>query len=76
MRVNSFARRGSLLCIVAVLSGCSWGGDTSASAGPCRVNPASCMFDGAYEPGERDYAELEARRLNQAQAERLRRLKF
>jgi hypothetical protein len=31
------------------------------------------MYEGQYEPGERDYAEQEARRLNQAQYAKLRR---
>lgn len=39
----------------------------------CRLNPESCMYDGQYEAGEREYAEREARRLNKASAERLRR---
>jgi hypothetical protein len=32
------------------------------------------MYEGAYEPGERDYAEQEAKRLNQAASRRLRRI--
>src|SRR5690606_24416143 len=30
----------------------------------CRVNPSTCMYEGKYEPDERDYAEAEAARLN------------
>ena len=39
----------------------------------CRVSRSSCMYDGKYEAGERDYAEDEAKRLNRAEMERLRR---
>ncbi|CUI34503.1 Uncharacterised protein [Achromobacter xylosoxidans] len=31
------------------------------------------MYDGKYEPGEEDYVEAEAKRLNKASADRLRR---
>lgn len=31
------------------------------------------MYDGKYEPGEEDYAEVEAKRLNKASTDRLRR---
>ncbi|MFA5665252.1 hypothetical protein [Castellaniella sp.] len=44
------------------------------SSNACRLDPQSCMFDGQYEPGERQFAEEEARRLNRAQVERLRRM--
>ncbi|WP_144637324.1 hypothetical protein [Bordetella genomosp. 13] len=39
----------------------------------CRKNRRSCIFKGSYEPGEEQYAEKEAQRLNKAEAERLRR---
>lgn len=38
-----------------------------------RWNRNSCMYDGKYEPGEEDYAEAEAKRLNKASTDRLRR---
>jgi len=50
-----------------------------ASASPvtpsntCRWNPRACIYEGSYERGERDYAEEEARRLNQAALRRMRR---
>jgi hypothetical protein len=48
---------------------------TSVKADPrCRVASA-CAYNGPYEPGERDYAEQEAARLNQAEYERLSRMK-
>lgn len=40
---------------------------------PCAYNKNSCMYNGSYETGERQFAENEARRLNQAQLERLKR---
>lgn len=39
----------------------------------CAYNPDSCMYDGPYEPGERAFAEEEAKRLNRASLQRLRR---
>ncbi len=72
-----------VLISLIVLAGCSTpqsprfqrqGGPAHVVSNACRVNPQSCMYDGQYEPGERQFAEAEARRLNQAQVERLRRL--
>mgnify|MGYP003585145778 FL=1 len=79
--------RGGLLLLVALLSGCSsssinpWsspaapgsGSDTSRDSLECRVSRSSCIYEGKYEAGERDYAEDEAKRLNRAEMERLRR---
>ncbi|KCB21986.1 hypothetical protein L541_2572 [Bordetella hinzii CA90 BAL1384] len=45
----------------------------SQASSECRWNRSKCLYDGKYEAGERDYAEQEARRLNLAEAERLRR---
>ena len=39
----------------------------------CRWNRSGCIYEGSYEADERDYAEAEARRLNQAEMARLRR---
>ncbi|CAM3688824.1 Lipoprotein [Bordetella sputigena] len=39
----------------------------------CASNRSKCKFEGSYEAGERDYAEQEAKRLNMAELERLRR---
>lgn len=79
-------RGGLLLLLAALMSGCSsssplnvW--SAPAASGPaasrvsleCRVSRSSCMYDGKYEAGERDYAEDEAKRLNRAEMERLRR---
>ncbi|HLU16403.1 MAG TPA: hypothetical protein VKZ71_11270, partial [Burkholderiaceae bacterium] len=51
---------------------------TATAASPsavnsCRWNPKSCIHEGSYESGERQYAEEEARRLNQAVLQRMRR---
>ena len=77
------------LFLAALVSGCSlFGGDdassggfrsaddgvrSSSGGGDCGWNRRGCIYEGAYEPGERGYAESEAKRLNQAQLERLRR---
>jgi|GEM_PF-1151300 len=39
----------------------------------CAFAPEQCMYDGPYEPGERAYAEEEAKRLNRNSLNRLRR---
>ena len=83
--MQTFSRCGVALFLVAVVAGCSSSGPTrgapSAYAGPdrasvrqddCRRNRSGCIYEGAYEPGERDYAEQEAKRLNRASAVRMR----
>lgn len=74
MSVQLFRRCGITLCLAALASGCS-SIDLSQPAlvNECKRNPSSCMYEGSYEPGERDYAEQEAKRLNRASLERLRR---
>jgi len=82
MFIQTLGRCGAVLFLAAVVSGCSMGGAeagpgaSSRSPGllnPCTWNRSSCMYEGRYEPGERDYAEEEAKRLNRAASERLRR---
>lgn len=88
MSIHTLSRCGMALFLVALVSGCSlFGGDgpssgpgsptgstgASSGGGDCRWNRSACIHEGSYDPGERGYAELEARRLNQAQLERLRR---
>jgi hypothetical protein len=46
---------------------------SSPTAAQCKANRGKCLYEGAYEPGERDYAEQEAKRLNLAELQRLRR---
>lgn len=72
----------SAVLILTLMAGCSsnspaytggraYGAGTAAS-GACQWNPGSCMHEGQYEPGERDYAEYQARMLNEAELRRLR----
>jgi hypothetical protein len=50
---------------------------TKAGSAPvadnCAANRKKCLYKGSYDPGERGYAEEEAKRLNLAEYERLRR---
>ena len=88
MSIQSIIRCGVAVFLIALFSGCSSNGSrsadradrpfigssTSARDDECRWNRTKCMYEGAYEPGERDYAEQEAKRLNQAASRRLRRI--
>jgi len=47
----------------------------SAQQIECMIHPASCFYSGPYEPDERDFAEQEAKRLNQESLHRLRRVR-
>ena len=66
-----------LFSLAAMVSGCS-GPRSSSSGAPfasdarCAIHSSWCQYNGQYDPGERDYAEQEAQRLNQAEYERLR----
>lgn len=78
--MQQLRRCGIVLFFAALVSGCSsinlWEPDplpTTAQTNECRRNQSQCMYNGPYEPGEKQYAEEEARRLNQASLERLRR---
>ena len=82
MSIQKLGRGAVLLCFASLLSGCSllnfW--EDSETEAPveqrsnaCQLNPSSCMYEGSYEPGEDKYAIEEARRLNKAALERLRR---
>lgn len=71
-----------LLFISTLIVGCSSSGPQTTAGAPgagaahsneCRWNRSRCIYEGSYEAGERDYAEEEARRLNQATIQRLRR---
>ncbi|TFL13963.1 hypothetical protein CSC67_07230 [Pusillimonas caeni] len=74
MSIQTLSRCGFVLFFVSLVSGCSLiGSDASDRGGECRWNRSSCMYEGRYEPGERDYAEEEAARLNRASSVRLRR---
>ncbi|WP_345798443.1 hypothetical protein [Castellaniella sp. MT123] len=80
MSIQRISQIGAALFFLVLISGCASGGGGSADGGgavgrdsQCRWNPRSCMYDGQYESGESDYAEQEAKRLNQAQTLRLQR---
>lgn len=67
--VRASVRWGTLLLFV-LIAGCGTGAELTNK---CRWNRSSCMYEGAYDPGERDYAEEEAARLNRAELKRMRR---
>lgn len=74
MFIQKSIRYGVTLFLAAIASGCSLiAPETSShrSGGECQWNRSSCMHEGSYEPGERDYAEEEAKRLNRAASARL-----
>ena len=78
-------RYGGALLFAITLAGCgssSEGGSFlggliqggGSASNECVRDRSSCMHEGRCEQGERAYAESEAKRLNRAQLERLRRL--
>lgn len=89
MSIQSLGRFGAALFMAALVAGCSStsspgksesrtsGGSSGSSASrvsaECKASRSKCLYKGAYESGERDYAEAEAKRLNLAEVERLRR---
>jgi len=74
MSIRILSRCGIAIFVGAIAAGCSMmGTETPARGDECRWNRSACLYEGAYEPGERDYAEHEAARLNQAAVEKLRR---
>lgn len=84
MSIQMLGRCGVGLLLSIFISGCSMFSSESDSgyrsgsgymdhSGGCQLNPQNCMHEGSYETGERAYAEQEARRLNQAALQRLRR---
>jgi len=73
---QTFCRCGVALFLAALVSGCSMIGLGDTDGGrdsECRWSRSSCMYEGKYEPDERDYAEEEAKRLNQAESRKIRR---
>lgn len=84
MSIRTLSRCGAVLLLTAIAAGCSsTSSKPEASTSPkvtsaaksheCKANRSKCLYKGAYESGERDYAEQEAKRLNLAELERLRR---
>ena len=79
MLVVSAVRRCSVVLFLSVLmTACSMPGSGPGSSrsffNECTFSFGGCMYDGPYEPGEEQYAEEEARRLNREQLDRLRQL--
>ncbi|NYT23170.1 hypothetical protein H0A73_06115 [Alcaligenaceae bacterium] len=84
MSTQTLNRCGLALFFAAIMAGCSstnpgapdGSGDARVvtTSLECRWNRSNCIYEGRYEPGERGYAESEARRLNQASIERLKRV--
>ncbi|MGB3288019.1 MAG: hypothetical protein WBA83_01965 [Burkholderiaceae bacterium] len=82
MSIQTLSRCGIALFCAVLVSGCSllgFGSDSdsrsssaSSASGACAWNRSSCMHEGKYEPGEKEYAEEEAKRLNKAQSVRMR----
>lgn len=80
MGIQSLGRYGVALWLGVLLAGCSVteavteAVSTSLEESRCQRDPRSCIYEGKYDPGEREFAEQEARRLNRAEGERLRRV--
>ncbi len=86
MSIFTISRCGAALFFVALVAGCSSSKPTAeekasmAATTParsndeCKANRKKCLHEGFYDVGERDYAEDEAKRLNLAESQRLRRL--
>ncbi|NMK49468.1 hypothetical protein [Achromobacter sp. Bel] len=88
MSIQTLSRYTVALLLVALVSGCSSilpgasssGSGASSSAAServvsdnCKFLRSRCIYEGSYDAGERNYAEQEAKRLNKAELERLRR---
>lgn len=82
MTIQAFSRYGAVLFLAAIVAGCSSSNPPASAAqgdarivvtsSQCEWDRSSCIYKGRYEPGERDYAEDEAKRLNRASLDRLR----
>ncbi len=88
LSIQSLSRCGVALLLVIIVSGCTVTGPEASHISPktqdssvaasdrgndCKRNRSRCIHEGSYEPTERDYAEREAKRLNRAALDRLRR---
>jgi hypothetical protein len=86
MSIRIFSRCGAALFFVALVAGCSSSKPTveekasmsnatpARAASECSGNRRKCLHEGSYDVGERSYAEDEAKRLNLAESQRLKRL--
>lgn len=61
------------LVLLALMAGCGTNSSAPPPAHECGRNPGGCLYEGAYEPNEREYAEKEAARLNRDALRKLRR---
>lgn len=86
MTSKVLGRSAFFLTVAAALAACSStkNPESASAAGDarvvttspeCRLNRSACIYEGRYESGEKQYAEEEARRLNQASINRLRRVR-
>lgn len=85
MSIKTLSRGGVALLLGMIVAGCSSSNPGVAAEDgdarvvttslECRWNRSACIYEGRYESGERNYAEEEARRLNQASIERLQRVR-
>ena len=75
MSVQTFGRCAVVLSLAVFIAGCGGGANKKPVAAElrndCTWHRSSCLYEGSYEPDERDYAEREAKRLNLAQTIRL-----
>ena len=67
MSIQTLGRCGVVLCLAALMAGCMSSRTTSKLFNQCTWDRDGCLYEGSYEPGEREFAEEEARRLNKAQ---------
>ncbi len=88
MLIRLLSRHGVALLFAALISACSstpttpTGSSETAKVAAservvsdnCKILRSRCIFEGSYDAGERNYAELEAKRLNKAELDRLRRM--
>lgn len=73
MLIQTLVRSAAALSLIALGSGCSMIGLGDSRSSECQWYRSSCMHEGSYDPGEEDYAEAEAKRLNKQSSDRLRR---
>lgn len=84
MSIQTLSRYALALLLAALGSGCASilpeSSSSSSSAvsdrvvsDDCKFFRSRCIYEGSYDAGERSYAEQEAKRLNKAELERLRR---
>ncbi|HLU02710.1 MAG TPA: hypothetical protein VKZ94_08095 [Advenella sp.] len=75
MSIETCSRCAIVLSLVVFIAGCGTADNKKPVAADlsndCKWHRSSCLYEGSYEPGERDYAEQEAKRLNLAQTIRL-----